>query len=396
MLTYKVNPVNKIYGEKLIAWLYISLIATSILGDILYWLASKSFAGYAKLFFYPALLIILIELLVNKKIIKDDFLIFISFTAGICLIIGLSNNQIGKAFFAHFLPFTLPIFAYSYGLRSELASGGLSATIDKYAIKAGYILVGLVIVYYPLVQGGYVAYFGAGALFAYPIFYALKEKLYYSAIIFYVANIFTGKRSVFLAITIVLLIYLYKKCNTVVRMLTLGLAALLATFFYMEGGSSEGHLGGGLDRYLIIFQYLAENDDVFRAIDLATSGRLYDVFAVIDRLGDNMFNWLFGIGFGAVFTIDYSFSDESHITHYSHVTPFSYLLLGGFLLLIVVYAKLLLEIKYALKKIDDHLSMMLVYFFVIGFSGAIFFTDVFVWLIIGMFTAARIKAQKIQ
>jgi Ca2+/Na+ antiporter len=155
-------------------------------------------------------------------------------------------------------------------------------------------------------------------------------------------------------------------------------------------------LGGGLDRYLIIFQYLAENDDVFRAIDLATSGRLYDVFAVIDRLGDNMFNWLFGIGFGAVFTIDYSFSDESHITHYSHVTPFSYLLLGGFLLLIVVYAKLLLEIKYALKKIDDHLSMMLVYFFVIGFSGAIFFTDVFVWLIIGMFTAARIKAQKIQ
>ena len=186
------NSVKNIYGEKLIAWLYISLVATSILGDMLYWLVSKSFAGYAKLFFYPALLIILIELLINKKIIKDEFLIFLSLTAGICLIIGLHNNQIGKAFFAHFLPFVLPIFAYSYGFRSELVSGRLSITINKYAIKAGYILVGLVAIYYPLVQAGHIEYFGAGALFAYPLFYAVKEKLYYSAAIFYVGSQLTN------------------------------------------------------------------------------------------------------------------------------------------------------------------------------------------------------------
>lgn len=390
------NSVKNIYGEKLIAWLYISLVATSILGDMLYWLVSKIFSGYAKLFFYSALLIILIELLVYKKIIKDAFLIFLSLTAGICLIVGLNNNQIGKAFFAHFLPFILPIFAYSYGLRSELVSGKLSAAIDRYVIKAGYILVGLVAIYYPLVQAGYIEYFGAGALFAYPLFYAVKEKLYYSAAIFYVANGLTGKRSVFIAITLVLVIYLYKKFNALGKLILFGSIALMAVFLYVKGSGTEGHLfGSQLDRYLVIFQYLAENDDVLKAIDLATSGRLYDVLAVIDRLGDDLFNWLFGIGFGAVFAIDYSFSEETFVTHYSHVTPFSYLFLGGFLLLIVVYTKIFYETWYAIKNIHNHLSMMIIYFFIIGFSGAIFFTDVFVWVIIGIFTAVRIKEKKI-
>lgn len=395
MSIYKENLHKAIYGERLIAYLYIGLIATSILGDILYWLVSKTFAGYAKLFFYPALAVILIELVKEKKIINDKFILILTVSAGICLVVGLYNNPIGKEFFAHFLPFLLPVFVYSYGLRSELSSGRISETIDRLAIRAGYVLVGLVFIYYPLVQLGYVEYFGAGALFAYPIFYALHKKLYYSATIFYLANIFTGKRSVFLAITTVLLIFLWKKASGLGKAIVIFLFTLIVALIYLEGEKSGGQLFGmGLDRYIIIFQYLSENEDTLKAIDLATSGRLYDVFAVIDRLGSDVCNWLFGIGFGAVFAIDYSFSQETHVTHYSHVTPFSYLLLGGILLLVIVYAKLLKELRSAVNNIDDHLSMMIVYFFVIGFSGAIFFTDVFVWLIIGMFTAKRIKCKR--
>lgn len=386
--------MKEIFGEKTIAKLYIGLVATSILGDMLYWFVSKSFAGYAKLFFYPALFIVLIEVVKEKKIFKDIFLLFLSCSAGICLIVGLHNNKLEKEFFAHFLPFSLPIFAYSYGVRSELNSGRLSATIDKYAIRAGYVLVGLVAIYYPLVQIGYIEYFGAGALFAYPIFYALNKKLYFSAAVFYVANIFTGKRSVLLAITVVIFIFLYKSSNKISRIIIISLVVMLAALLYVAGEESGGHLFGmGLDRYIIIFQYMAENEDVLKAIDLATSGRLYDVIAVIDRLGDSVFNWFFGIGFGAVFTIDYSFSEEAHLTHYSHVTPFSYLLLGGFFLLLIVYLKLFRELRHAFNNIDNHLSMMIIYFFVIGFSGAIFFTDVFVWLIVGIFTADRIKSE---
>jgi hypothetical protein len=386
-----IDKLVKVNWPEPVAFIYLALISTAVLGDILYWTVSKFFAGYAKFFFYPVIFIIIIDLVKNKRIIKESFIFLMSACAGLSLIIGLQNNSIGKEFFAHFSPFILAIFAYSYGYRSELAGGKFISLIDKHAIHAGYLLSILVVFYYALVKYGVVEYFGAGALFAYPIFYCIAQKKYYHALLFFAANILTGKRSVVISISVVILIYLLRKLSFTGKVLVLTTIALAAATVVWVAGENDGDIGGAFQRYFIIFKYLAENDDVLKAVDLTTSGRLYDVIAVIETLGSSWINWLFGMGFGATFTIDYSFAEESHVTHYSHVTPFSYLLVGGFLLLTVAYGKLLIEMRRALVRDYDHLSMMVIYFFVIGFSGAIFFTDPFVWLLIGAFAARPLR-----
>lgn len=384
------KPITGIIGSLGFSIIYLIFVSSSILGDILYWLVSKAFAGYAKIFFYSALLIITIDFLLKRKIVYSKFVLALLFYFPICFLIGFNQNSLGKEFFAHFSPFILAILGYSYGFRSESSGQSISKILDEYAIFSGYFLSCLVIIYYFLVKNGSVEYFGAGALFAYPFFYSLKNKFYFHSLIFYLANIFTGKRSVLIAITFVLLIFFIKKSSFKFKIILLGFFFLLLYLIVSYSLNSGGVLfGNQLDRYIILFKYLAENDDILRAVDLATSGRLYDVFAVIDRLGNSFFNWIFGLGFGATFTIDYSFSNETHLTHYSHVTPFSYLLLGGIVLFVIVYGKLLYEAKFAYKFIDDHFSMMFFYFLILGFGGAIFFTDTFVWVLIGIFVSRR-------
>jgi Ca2+/Na+ antiporter len=164
------------------------------------------------------------------------------------------------------------------------------------------------------------------------------------------------------------------------------------TIFLVVGMQSDGQVfGDSFDRYFTIFRYLSEQDDVFFAIDLATSGRLFDAIAVIEVLGDNVFRWIFGMGFGATYDIYYSFADEVHTTHYSHVAPLSYIFLGGILFAFAAFGKVLYEGAHALNNYDNHLSLMILYFLIMSVSGANLFTDVFWWIIIGAFTARRLQ-----
>lgn len=381
---------TRIYGSKLLAWLYIVFASTSILADTLYWTVSKQFAGYAKIFFYSALIVVLFDILKSRKIVNDKFLVLLALCGGAGVVIGIINNPIGKEYFAHFSPFILAIAAYSYGYRSELKGGNFIKEIDSYIIPAGFVLTGLVSVYFSLVNVGYIPYFGAGALFAYPVFYCLSKGLYGYVAVFYIANAFTGKRSVLLAITLVMLVFFWKKSGRKAKIGILFVLALIVQLAISSIVVRDGQVFGGVvDRYMSMFIYLSENDNVLEAIDFATSGRLYDALAVFERMGDSVVSWVFGLGFGATFTVNYSFSEDIHITHYSHVSPLSYLLVGGLVLLVVVYGKLLYEVKRAIHRCEDHLAMMVLYFFVMGFSGAIFFTDTFVWLFVGAFSARR-------
>lgn len=388
---------SKIFGKKIVAYLYLLFVATSILGDILYWTVSKYFAGYAKLYFYSALLVVMVDALIKKKIIYDRFIISMLLCGGVGMILGVLNNALGKEYLAHFSPFMLAIMAYSYGYRSEINGEGMTETIDKYIIHAGVALICLIFIYYAMVKFGYINYFGAGALLAYPVFYCLSKGYYYYAGIFYSANILTGKRSVLIAITIVVLIYVWKRSNSIVRWILISFMPLVVFVVVKNLEVDEGLIfGGQMDRYFNILIYLKENDNILEAIDLATSGRIYDGLAVINRLGNDIASWVFGLGFGAKFEVEYSFSQDVHETHYSHVTPLSYLLVGGGVLLYVVYGKILKEIFRALKNYDDHLAMLIIYFFIIGFSGAIFFTDTFVWIFLGIFSARKYAADKMK
>jgi hypothetical protein len=379
-----------------VSFIYLLFIATSAAGDILYWLISPFFAAYAKLFIYPVLIVIFYDLIINMKIVKSYFIAIVGLMLGIGILNGVISNEMGKEFVAHFLPFILPIFAYSYGYRSEYLSKSFTYYVDEYSIRAGYVLCVFVLAYFLLFEFGYVKYFGAGVLFAYPIFYALCKGLYIHAGVFYSFNILTGKRSVFLALTIVLLLYIYLSLPKIWRNLFLLMLGVVASMVIIVGVQTDGLVfGDSFDRYFVIFRYLSEYDDILYAIDLATSGRLYDAIAVIEILGNNLIRWIIGMGFGAKYDIYYSFANEVHTTHYSHVAPLSYVFLGGLFLAAVIFGKMFYESVYALKNFNDHLSLMIIYFLVMSVSGANLFTDVFWWIIIGAFTARKLQ-NKIQ
>jgi hypothetical protein len=379
-------------GISLVAFLYLFFVSTSAAGEILYWLISPFFAAYAKFFIYPVLVVIFYDLIVNTRVVKSRFIIFVGILFCIGLLNGILSNKIDKAFAAHFLPFILPVFAYSYGFRCEFAYKSFTDYVDKYSIRSGYLLCFFVLIYFLLFKIGYVQYFGAGVLFAYPLFYALCKGLYFHAAVFYSFNIITGKRSVFAALTIVVLLYIFLKLSAVRRIIFLSIVGVIFTILLVVGMQSDGQVfGDSFDRYFTIFRYLSEQDDVFFAIDLATSGRLFDAVAVIEVLGDNVFRWIFGMGFGATYDIYYSFADEVHTTHYSHVAPLSYIFLGGILLAFAAFGKVLYEGAHALNHYDNHLSLMMFYFLIMSVSGANLFTDVFWWIIIGAFTARRLQ-----
>jgi hypothetical protein len=267
--------------------------------------------------------------------------------------------------------------------------------LDRYAIASGFILSLLVVFYYQLIKMDYIEYFGAGALIAYPIFYAIKKKYYLTAILFYFTNIFTGKRSVLLAITITIFIFILKKISFFWRIVLALLSCLILYAYYLLGTLSNGKLfNSSMDRYFAYFNYISETKNIAKSIDLATSGRLYDAIAALDRLGSSVLNWLIGLGFGAEFSVIYSWTTVPYVTHYSHFTPISYLFLGGLVLLITIYSRLLKELFSAVVNINDPLAMMVVYYFIMGFSGAIFFTDVFLWIFIGCFSARRVILTK--
>lgn len=379
-------------GISSVAFLYLLFVSTSAVGDILYWLISPFFAAYAKFFIYPALAVIIYDLITNMRVVKSHFIMFVSALFGFGIINGLSSNNIGKEFVAHFMPFILPIFAYSYGFRSEYARKSFIDYVDQHSIKAGYILCIFVSIYFLLFKIGSVQYFGAGVLFAYPLFYALCRGFYFHAATFYAFNIITGKRSVFFAITFVVFLYIFAQLSTIWRIIFISIVGVAFGVLVAAGLYSEGQVfGDSFDRYFTIFRHLSEQDDVLFAIDLATSGRLFDAIAVIELLGNNLYRWIFGMGFGATYDIYYSFADEVHTTHYSHVAPLSYIFLGGILLAITIFGKVCYEGAHALRHHDSHLSLMIVYFVLMSVSGANLFTDVFWWIIIGSFTARRLK-----
>lgn len=379
-------------GAQVVAWLYIIFIATSVVGDILYWLISPFFAAYAKFFLYPALVVIFCDLLINGRVIKSTFILAVTTLFGVGIINGIVSNNIGKEFIAHFSPFILATLVYSYGYRVELSQRSFTSIVDAHSIRAGYVLCAFVLLYYLLFIYGYVEYFGAGALFAYPVFYALSKRMYIHAANFYFFNILTGKRSVLAALTLVILLYIYFRLTTAWRLIFVILIGVGLVFLILVGNSAGGVVfGDSFDRFFTIFRYLEESGDILFAIDLATSGRLFDAIAVVEVLGGSIFRWIFGMGFGATFDVYYSFANEVFTTHYSHFAPLSFVFLGGILLALTIFGKLLYEASYAIRNLESHLSLMIIYFTIMSISGANLFTDVFWWVIIGAFTARRNK-----
>jgi hypothetical protein len=386
------NNTKGTIGVRVFSLTLLSFIALGLLSDIGYWLVGKWVSHLPKLFFYTAILLMGIHFLLKRKIVNDVFVKYMLFYCVFAIVWGGWHNPFNKATLAHLFPLVLPIIGLSYGYYIAKNNSYFFEYFHSKLIISGVVLTLTAVLYFYLNKIGLISYFGAGALVAYPIFYCFAKKKYGWVLVFLFAAILTGKRSVLIAVLVVLFLSFITSYNFF-QLKKFCVFILISIFLFMIAAiynysNNNGFYLGSFNRYMTILDIFVNLDLEhidFNKIDTITSGRLFDALAAYDAVSGDFLSLLFGRGVGATFSVMYSFSDTLHVTHYSHFTPFAYLFLGGIFLMIPVYFKLCSLLFFSIFSAKNFYTMLFMYYFIMGIiGGAIFFTDPFVWFVTGV------------
>lgn len=358
--------------------LYFGSAIIASLSPILYWMVDKNFEQLNKVFPYLVIMAMLIFLLTRRFILRDRLVIFILFYSIVIIIFGVINNPIGKPTFAHLQPLLLIICGLSFGY---LIAKNYGATLNKIYFGAswlGVVLSIIIINYFMLYQMGSIPYFGASSLMFVPIIWAILEKKWLYLLIFMIALVLTGKRSGLLAVLIVLLFGMYHTIGARRLFLVLGFGVIMALGAIMHDGSFSV-----FSRFNQIIEVLLQNEISLDELDIATSGRINDALAAYESINKHWIYWVIGKGIGATFQVQ--LPTDVWITHYTHFTPLSYIFLGGGVLFVAVYSKIIGLLFYCMKNSCNFYNLLFLNYFVISIlGGAIYFTDPFVWIFAGV------------
>lgn len=355
--------------------LYLAFIILSPLATIGFWMVDRNFMHLPKILSYPAILLMAVLLLRVRFILKDWFVIYMLFYSFFVVINGLLEYTVSKAFYAHALSLLLPIIGISFGYYAA-KNYNLQEKFESKIVVSGVILSAVIALYYIFNQSGSIPYFGVSTLIFIPALYAFSKNRFDVFLFFLFASFFTGKRTVILGLFFV--IALYYIINSRKNIGTLILITLIFSFIFFVFGQSIVELSI-FRRIAILFD--ADNSETFNTV---TSGRVNDVFAAIKSINENSIYWLIGKGAGATFDVDYGFGDDKWTTHYSHITPFSYIFLGGILLMVPVYFKLFSLFIFSLNPHKDFFGLLFIFYVTTSMTGASLFSDPFVWLVAGV------------
>jgi hypothetical protein len=372
--------LHKLYLASLIRPLFYGFAIVASISPILYWMVSPLFAHIHKVFFYGILFVMVVNLIQNRYFLQDNLILFLVFYSILIITLGLSLNDINKATFAHLQPIFLPVLGISFGYLIAKVRPDILATIYDGSYRLGLILSLIIIIYYLLYHYSFVTYFGASSLIFIPIFWAFLEKKWLSFTLFVVILLFTGKRSATIAIFAVILLSSLRTVG--VKRFFFSLFVFLPIILVVAV-NLFGEFPVLYERYELIFNALMDEEIDLTILDTATSGRVNDFMGVVYSLNKDPFFWFFGKGIGALFDVD--IPSGVWTTHYSHFTPISYIFLGGWIMFLAVYGKLISLLIYCLKNMNDYYSMFFVYYFITSFiGGAIYFTDPFIWMFTGV------------
>lgn len=355
---------------------------------ILYWMVHKRFDQGHKVFFYGIMAVMAITILKNRSVIRDNLIIFLGIYACWLIGLGLVLNPIGKATFAHLQPLLLPILGINFGYLIARDHPTILANIYSGSYKLGLALSVIIILYFSLYQAGLITYFGASSLIFIPIFWAFLEKKWVPFVLFVFILILTGKRSSTIAVAAVLLFSVFRNLDLKQILILSGIVACIwiGLGFFSDIGSDLYR------RYIPIIEAFTSSDISLygysaidlKLLDLATSGRINDFIGAAGSINQNPYFWFTGKGIGGMFQVVIP-NGPPWNTHYSHFTPISYVFLGGAIMLIAVYGKLISLLLYSFKTINNFYSMLFIYWFIMAIiGGAIYFTDPFIWIFVGV------------
>ena len=371
--------MNNLLLPNFTKYLFYGFAIYSSLSPILYWMVDPIFSHGHKIFFYGMILVMVINLMRNFVLIKDGLVVFLIFYSVFLIVLGLSINELNRATFGHLQALLLPIIGINFGFFLAKYKPEVLSKIYEGAYNLGLLLSFIIVCYFFLYQFSYITYFGASSLLFVPIFWAFLEKKWLIFFLFVTVLILTGKRSATLAILAVIIISLFKDIGIKKFISIIGLGASLGFFFiFFEGGEMDL-----FKRYKIIFEALTSEEINLKKLDVATSGRINDFIGVVIEIEKKPIFWLTGKGIGALFTV--IIPSGTWVTHYSHFTPISYVFLGGGILFLAVYGKLFILFIYCMKNINNFYCMFFIYYFVTSLiGGAIYFSDPFIWIFVGV------------
>lgn len=363
------------------------------LSPIFYFLIHPLFSHGHKIFFYGTMSIMLITIIINRAVLKDNLVIFLLIYSGFLIALGLSLNEINKATFAHIQVIILPILGINFGYLIAANRPDILRKIYNGANQLGYILSAIILAYFLLYQLGFIPYFGASSLLFIPIFWAFLEKKWLHFLFFVCILLLTGKRTPLLAISAVLIISTLRHLNL---KQVLAICGLTTVTWVLYGYFSDNFMIL-FKRFTGIYEVLVSGDlnlsnlsvESLAALDAATSGRINDIIAPVSSLTQNPILWLTGRGIGGVFEVILPNTSRVWVTHYSHFTPIAYCFLGGVIMFLAIYGKLVILLLHCIKKISNFYSMFFIYYFISSVSGASYFSDPFIWMVVGVIVYRR-------
>jgi len=348
-----------------------SILGQSGVGDIFF-----------HLFKIPFIIIMIIITLfhLNYKVRMPFISQLFIFFGVLSLIHGVFTNPISKVTATHLYGAVMPILAISFGSyfieHANIKTIKLLYRMLKYSF---YLLSMLIVVYFLLYLNGNIIYFGMATKVPYftAYFLSVGSNIGFSASV--VITLMTGKRAMISAILAqILFIYFHlnewKYLSILKRRLVLVLLIVVLVLIALATNT--------LSRFQPFL-----NLDLFdkHAMYLATSGRSSEIFGILEYFSREEFSWFYGGGFGETYSYISEFSKGSvEVTqHYSHFSPFYYILVYGSIFTTLLYAAILKIFLKSLLMPSNLFSLIAIGMFAVSFLGASMLVDPQLWFFIG-------------
>lgn len=304
----------------------------------------------------------------NKRIRLHSFSVFLIFIIIVSTIFGIYYKTLFSFItFSQLYYFLMPLICISAGGEIYKNCGEeFNLFVLKVSGKLFWFLFFLTVLYIILHNfTSYWVYFGysSGIIFTYLT--VKKEsnfKLYAGIFI----DLFTGKRSTLAMWGFILSLKKPIIFFTIIIFIFIFLFSIIP--FIPQ-------------RYIDVF-YFSISDE--RSMFLATGGRSVEWFGIIEKIKNNPYSLYTGFGFGSSYQLYDMFQDLWETRHYSHLTPFSYLLIAGIFATIIIYSYL---IYFAFVLYNEKYAYMYYYFIIMVFlsvSGGGLLAMPLPWVFLGI------------
>lgn len=365
-------------------------ITISPIGNILGWATRNNFFYHTFKIPYIGLFLLVVAFHLFYKIKKNNIIFLFLLYMPVPIIFGLLTNEFGKVTFSHIYGMMIPILGTSFGIHFAHNFDDRTKFFFRKMLTYSFGVLGVIILfYYALLKKGYINYFGMSSNMGYLVTFFLTDSNLVFTIMALCLSILSGKRVLIVQIICVFLIYLFfAKENK------------LSSYFQKKRSIIVIKIGMILAFAAIAF--IAYNQDLLRRFEslnisgtssinekniyVATGGRNIELLYAVRHISENPHIWLVGGGVGETFSHPAKYIDDGSvmIKHYTHFSPFYFILVYGLPFMLLLYFFLFSVFIKGLKYAGNFFYLVFAMQFIGSFSGAIMMIDTKFWILLGI------------